>query len=167
MQLPLSVTLAPVPGTSLLFHSRRSSKPCWGVRVTPLQRCFLSLCWGHDVVFHVHKGSTSGGSCSWRNLSFVACFCALSLSALHWWKQKKSSVSDFRKICLKTSSTYSERGKCGTTLISRQWWKHIINGLLCFAQTINIYWAVHLHFCWLVVACSALCGICNSLSVQN
>lgn len=139
------------------LSSQSSSKPCWGVRVPPLQCCFLCPCWeSHCVVFGVLKGSTSGESCRWRNFCFVPCFHALSLSALNWWKQKNSVCLT---ECLKPNSTYSERKKCQTTLIPRQCWKHRITGLLCLAQTINICWAVHLHFCWLVVAFSVYCNM--------
>lgn len=47
---------------------------------------------GHHVVFGVLGGSTSGGSCSWRNLfCFVPCFHALSLSP-PLMKAEKSGV---------------------------------------------------------------------------
>lgn len=142
--------------TALLSQS--NSNPCWGVRVTPLQCCFLTLCWDHDVFFGVVKGSTSGGSCSWRNFCFVPCFHAPSLSALDWWKQKNP-------VCLTpgnnvwSPTAHIQREKCQTTLAPRQWWKHRNNGLLCLAQTINIYWAAHLHFCWFVVACFVYCNM--------
>lgn len=159
MQLALSVPLAPAPGTFLALWSPSSSKPCSGGDGHTLQCCFLSRCWGHDVVLGVLKGSTSGGSCSWRSCCFVPCFHACSLSALNWWKEKHPvSLTSGRNIWSPTAHIQRERN-VEQHLFPRQWWKHRINGLLCLAQNINIYWAIYLHFCWLVVACSVYCNM--------
>lgn len=167
MQLALSVPLAPVPGTSLLFHSRAIQSLAEGWGSHPCNAAF-SACVGVMMCFFMFIRDPLQGEAAVEGTSvllpaFMLSPCLPSTDG----SRKKFIVSDFKEICLKTSNTYSEREKCGKKFISRQWWKHIINGLLCFAQTINIYWAVHLYFCSLVVACSALCGICNPLSVQN
>lgn len=76
--------------------------------------------WGHGVVFGVLKGSTSGGSCTWRNLCCSLLLCSFPVYS-PLMEAEKSSMSDFREIYLKPNSTYLEREKCGTTLIPRQW----------------------------------------------
>lgn len=129
-----------------------SSKPCRRVRVTPLQCCFLGLS-GHGVVFSILKGSTSGGSCSWRNLFCSLLSCSLPVCP-PLMEAEKSSMSDLRESRLKPNNTYSEREKCGTTPIPRQWWKHGIDRLM-FSSDYQYLLSSSPTF--LLVACSMLC----------
>ena len=96
MQLALSLSLAAAAGASLLFHSRgHATVQPKGLQSGGGRAAVVLLSQpvlGCDVVFSVLGGSTSGGSCSWRNLfCFVPCFHALSLSPL-LMKAEKSDV---------------------------------------------------------------------------
>lgn len=163
MQLALSQSLAPAPGTSLPSHSTGVRRVQPGALLNGEGHAAVVLLsqpvWGCGAVFGVLGGSTPGGSCTWRNLFwFVPCFHTLC-------PPPTPAIDESRKICLSsgkydwTPAAHIERGgKCWTTtFIQRQWWKHRIDGLLCLAPNYH-YLAASLSTLWLG-HCSMLCTV--------
>lgn len=150
MQLALGLSLAPIPGASLLCQprARRRAQPkalqsqSGEGRAAALRLSQPAL--GPAVVFRILGGSTSGGSCRRRNLfCFVPSFHALSLSPPHI-DESRNLMSEFRKTWLNPNSTYSERGKCWTTFKG--------NG-----ESSNYQYLVGSLSTLLLVCCSVLC----------